>query len=91
MTLRGLDELRAAIQDELRGSLVHRNAALRLIDEFAANQRSHLRMGKVKIGDFLQRNGGAVVPIALNGVLILEIDDEDPENLQDRQESTQKP
>lgn len=48
-------------------------------------------MGKVKIGDFLQRNGGAVVPIALNGVLILEIDDEDPENLQDRQESTQKP
>lgn len=75
-----LVQLKAAISEELRGNINAKNTALRLIDEYAATQKSYLRMGKVKVGDFLQKNRGPVVPIGMNGVLILELDDVQPEN-----------
>ena len=69
------------MREALRGQNINAmNAALRIIDEYVERQKKHLRMGRVKTGDFLQVNNGSVVPIALDGVILLEVDDVQPEN-----------
>ena len=72
--------LRSEIKKALRDySINASNVVLRILDEYAVRNQKHLRMGKVKIGDFVQVNGGPVVPIGMNGVIVLEVDDAQPD------------